>query len=106
MTVAESIQARSEERTARDARAYPVAKRWLDVLVASLLLLVALPLLLAAAAAVKLTSPGPVLFRQSRVGHHGSSFTMLKLRSMRAACDDSAHRDYVTRLLTDPSPPD
>ncbi len=63
-------------------------KRSVDVVVSSLCLLVASPLLLASALAVKLTSPGPVFFSQERVGRDGRSFTMLKLRTMRV---DSHH---------------
>lgn len=57
-------------------------KRLFDVAVASLLLLCAAPVLLAAAAHIRLSSPGPVLFRQSRVGRSGRAFTILKLRTM------------------------
>jgi exopolysaccharide biosynthesis polyprenyl glycosylphosphotransferase len=54
----------------------------LDRIVAAVLLVVLAPLMLAAAAAVKLTSPGSVLFRQRRVGLDGQSFDLLKFRSM------------------------
>jgi exopolysaccharide biosynthesis polyprenyl glycosylphosphotransferase len=54
----------------------------LDRIVAAVLLVVLAPLLLAVAAAVKLTSPGPVLFRQRRVGLDGQNFDLLKFRSM------------------------
>jgi lipopolysaccharide/colanic/teichoic acid biosynthesis glycosyltransferase len=50
-------------------------------------LVVLLPLLAALALAVLLSSRGPVLFRQQRVGEHGETFAMLKLRSMRVADD-------------------
>jgi exopolysaccharide biosynthesis polyprenyl glycosylphosphotransferase len=53
-----------------------------DRALGALLLLVALPLIAAVAVAVRLTSPGPVLFRQERVGVDGRRFTMLKFRSM------------------------
>ncbi len=59
------------------------AKRGFDVLVSALVLLVAAPVLLAVAAAIKLDSPGPVFFRQRRVGRNGREFWMLKFRSMR-----------------------
>lgn len=58
------------------------AKRTFDVVVASLVLVVVSPLLLACAVAIKLTSHGPVLFRQERVGRHGKPFEVLKLRTM------------------------
>jgi exopolysaccharide biosynthesis polyprenyl glycosylphosphotransferase len=58
------------------------AKRVLDVAVASVLLVAALPVLAVAAIAIKLTSPGPVLFRQQRIGRDGEPFVMYKLRTM------------------------
>lgn len=57
-------------------------KRALDVATAALALSLTAPALLAVAAAVKLTSPGPVFFRQERVGHRGRHFQMLKFRTM------------------------
>ena len=57
-------------------------KRLLDVAVSVLVLLVASPLLLIAALSVRLTSPGPVFFRQERVGRNGSRFDALKFRTM------------------------
>jgi len=58
------------------------AKRSLDLLGASLTLLVTLPLFVVVALAVKVTSRGPVFYRQERVGLHGRHFTMLKFRTM------------------------
>jgi exopolysaccharide biosynthesis polyprenyl glycosylphosphotransferase len=63
-------------------------KRAFDVVVASLLLLVASPLLLATAVAVKLDDRGPVFFRQRRVGKGGATFHMLKFRSMVVGADN------------------
>ncbi|KQM82795.1 sugar transferase [Agromyces sp. Leaf222] len=57
-------------------------KRVFDVVVAGGILLLLLPLIIAIAMSVRLTSEGPVLFRQERVGVGGSRFTMLKFRSM------------------------
>lgn len=62
-------------------------KRWFDVAASGIALLMLSPLLGAAAAAVKLSSPGPVLFRQARVGRFGSNFELLKFRSMRVNAD-------------------
>jgi lipopolysaccharide/colanic/teichoic acid biosynthesis glycosyltransferase len=53
-----------------------------DVAIAGSALVVASPLLAAAALAIKLTSPGPVVYRQTRVGRDGSDFELLKLRTM------------------------
>jgi exopolysaccharide biosynthesis polyprenyl glycosylphosphotransferase len=60
-------------------------KRVVDLVVGTLALVVLSPLLLAIAVLVKLTSRGPVLFRQARVGLRGREFTMLKFRTMRVA---------------------
>jgi exopolysaccharide biosynthesis polyprenyl glycosylphosphotransferase len=64
------------------SRSSELVKRGLDLLVASAALMVLSPLLAALALLVKLTSHGPVLFRQVRVGRHGRTFEMLKFRTM------------------------
>jgi lipopolysaccharide/colanic/teichoic acid biosynthesis glycosyltransferase len=61
--------------------------RAIDVVLASIGLLVVGPLLLVAAIAIKLTSPGPVIYRQQRVGKDGHVFEVLKLRTMRKGAD-------------------
>ena len=58
-------------------------KRSFDVLASAFGLVIASPVMLAAAVGIKLTSPGPVLFRQVRVGWNKKNFTMYKFRSMR-----------------------
>ena len=75
-------------------------KRIVDVVVASLGLLVALPLVALAALAIRIEGPGPILFRQTRVGVDGKPFTMYKLRSMRASRDgeDRASAARHTRV--------
>jgi exopolysaccharide biosynthesis polyprenyl glycosylphosphotransferase len=75
------------------------AKRALDV-VGSLLLLAAFsPLLLLIAALVKLTSPGPIFFRQLRVGQHAKPFAMLKFRTMGVNFDHALHQEFVTSFI-------
>ena len=64
-----------------------VAKRGLDIAGSTALLVVLAPVLLIVAALVKLTSSGPVFFRQTRVGEQAKPFTMLKFRTMRAGTD-------------------
>lgn len=59
-----------------------IAKRMMDVIGGLFLLLVTAPLLIATTMAIKLTSRGPVFFRQRRLGVHGTEFTILKFRSM------------------------
>ncbi|HEY7151330.1 MAG TPA: exopolysaccharide biosynthesis polyprenyl glycosylphosphotransferase, partial [Solirubrobacterales bacterium] len=62
-------------------------KHGLDRVLAAFMLVLAAPLLAAVAVAVRVSSPGPVLFRQRRVGRDGREFDLLKFRSMRAAPD-------------------
>ena len=66
----------------------PIWKRCLDVVVASLAILLTAPIMLLAAIAIKLTSPGPILFRQIRAGLGGRPFTIYKLRTMREDADE------------------
>jgi lipopolysaccharide/colanic/teichoic acid biosynthesis glycosyltransferase len=74
-------------------------KRLMDIGGSALMLVLCSPLLLAIAIAVKLSSRGPVLFRQQRVGQYGKCFTFLKFRSMRTGNDNTVHKDYVTQLI-------
>ena len=79
---------------------FELAKRTLDV-VASLLLLLALsPLLAVIALLVKLTSPGPVIFRQVRIGRMMKPFMIYKFRSMRTNTDHGIHHNYVSWFIT------
>ena len=68
---------------ARYHRPLARAKRLFDIVLASMLLLFTAPLLAAAAVGVRASGPGPIFYRQTRVGHDGRLFTLLKLRSMR-----------------------
>jgi exopolysaccharide biosynthesis polyprenyl glycosylphosphotransferase len=81
------------------SRASCMTKRAMDLL-GSIAALVALgPVLLAIAIAVKRSSPGPVLFRQTRLGRFGVPFTFLKFRTMNCGNDPSIHVQYVTRFI-------
>lgn len=68
-----------------------IVKRWIDLAGSLLLLLVLSPLLAIAALAIKLESPGSVIYRQRRVGRNGQPFTMFKLRSMIREAHDVRH---------------
>ena len=71
-------------------------KRLFDVAGALVLILLTLPLMLLTALAIRLESPGPVLYRQQRVGLHGKPFDVVKFRSMRT----DAEHDGVPRWAT------
>jgi len=79
-------------------------KRLLDVLVASVCLVLVSPLLAAVALIVRATSPGPVLFRQPRVGLGRRHFVLYKFRTMYDGNSSDAHRAYVSKLLIDDHP--
>ena len=64
-----------------------VGKRGLDIIIGGLILLLGSPFWLLIALAIKLDSPGPVLFKQRRVGYHGRPFLLYKFRSMRSDAD-------------------
>jgi lipopolysaccharide/colanic/teichoic acid biosynthesis glycosyltransferase len=74
-------------------------KRLLDVTVSLVLLTLLSPLLLVIAGLVKLTSRGPVLFRQARVGYLAQPFTMIKFRSMHTGSDDKVHQDFISSFI-------
>jgi lipopolysaccharide/colanic/teichoic acid biosynthesis glycosyltransferase len=74
-------------------------KRAIDLVASAIALVLLSPVLLLVAVAIKLTSKGPVLIRQTRVGQYGRNFTLLKFRSMYADCDHNIHKEYVTRFI-------
>jgi len=74
-------------------------KRMMDILGSVLALLLFAPILLLIAIAVKLTSEGPVFFRQKRVGQYGEQFVFLKFRSMHVNNDASVHKAFVKQLI-------
>ena len=74
-------------------------KRFMDIAGSGAALLLLSPFFLLIAAAVKLSSPGPVFFRQWRIGQHGLPFLFLKFRSMKMDSDSRIHKDYVVKLI-------
>jgi exopolysaccharide biosynthesis polyprenyl glycosylphosphotransferase len=80
-----------------------VVKRAFDLVLGIMLTLVAMPIMIITAAAIKLSSPGPVLYRQQRVGENGKPFGMIKFRSMVVGADKHEskllRRDEKGRLI-------
>jgi len=84
----------------RDAKRFSLAvKRTMDIVGSACALILLAPVFLLIALAIKLTSKGPVLFKQGRVGQGGSSFTFLKFRTMYEGSDSKIHQEYVTNLI-------
>ena len=78
---------------------YDVAKRAIDTVISLALLALLSPLFLVIAALVKLTSSGPVFFRQERVGQLMKPFMMLKFRTMQVNTDDAIHHEFVSSFI-------
>lgn len=76
-----------------------LAKRSIDLFGSALAMLIFSPLILVVSLLIKITSKGPVLFKQERIGRFGEKFVFLKFRSMHINCDDSIHREYIKKLI-------
>jgi lipopolysaccharide/colanic/teichoic acid biosynthesis glycosyltransferase len=76
-----------------------ITKRIIDVLGSLFGIVLFSPFFLAIPLCIKLTSKGPVLFRQERIGRYGKRFTFLKFRSMQTGCDANIHKAYVEELI-------
>lgn len=76
-----------------------VTKRGFDIVVVLAIFALSWPLFLLVAILIRLESPGPILYRQTRVGEYGRIFTMLKFRSMRVNADASLHQAHISRLI-------
>ena len=86
------------DRPERKGHGYGL-KRAIDVIGAVAGIVLLSPVMLLAAMAVGLTSRGPIIFRQTRLGQGGEPFTFYKFRSMAAGGDDRIHRAYVADLI-------
>lgn len=82
-----------------DKKVQLAIKRAIDLVGATCLLVLTSPLLAAATILVKCSSPGPAIFRQTRVGQGGKHFTFLKFRSMKAANDPAVHEKYAKEFI-------
>ena len=76
------------------------SKRVIDVVTAVLLIVVSSPIWVCAAVLILVSSPGPILFRQERVGAAGRTFTCFKFRTMHVGLGEEAHRAFVIGMLT------
>ncbi|MGA3293442.1 MAG: sugar transferase [Candidatus Acidiferrales bacterium] len=76
-----------------------ITKRAMDLVGSTVALILLAPVFAALAIAVKVTSKGPVFFRQRRVGQYGVPFTFLKFRSMYVSTDAGIHKQYVQNFI-------
>lgn len=95
-----NIKLYPEFQKRENANRVPLAiKRFIDIAGSGAALVCLSPIFGAVALAIKLSSKGPVLFRQERLGQHGKTFTVLKFRSMRTDCDATIHQQYVEQFI-------
>ena len=88
-----------EERVSAKKRISQRVKRGIDVLGSAFLLLLLLPLLALISIIIKLTSKGPVLFAQKRLGQFGTHFNCLKFRTMYLNCDAKIHKEFIEQFI-------
>lgn len=74
-------------------------KRTFDILLSSLALILLSPVFLMIAAGIKLSSKGPVIYKQTRIGKNGRPFDFYKFRSMHVGNSSDIHKDYVTNFI-------
>jgi len=79
-------------------------KRAMDIVGGSIAIVAASPLFVGLAIAIKLTSRGPVFFRQERVGQYGVRFRFLKFRSMKVSNNAEIHKEYVKKFISGKAP--
>jgi len=99
------VHARADESIGVVTPRIWTGKRLFDLSVGLLCLVLLSPLLAVVAVMVRLTTPGPALFRQTRIGRGGRPFVLYKFRTMYDGSPNDVHREYVRKLLTDAEPP-
>jgi lipopolysaccharide/colanic/teichoic acid biosynthesis glycosyltransferase len=88
----------------RKSSALPLWKRALDLLCLLFIAPVLGPIMGMIALGVRLSSPGPILFRQERIGFRGEPFTCFKFRTMREAAEIQSHKEYLEKLISSDTP--
>lgn len=78
---------------------FPVWKRVLDIVLCIFGLMVFGPLMLLIALGIKMVDPGPILFRQERIGYKGKPFMLYKFRSMKMNADTGVHKEHLAKLM-------
>lgn len=87
------------EESPKLGKADRMLKRGLDVVGALVGILFLLPLMVIMGIAIKLTSPGPIIFKQVRLGARGTPFVFYKFRSMYQDTDEQIHRNYIEKFI-------
>ena len=82
-------------------RRIPLWKRTLDIFGSFFGLIMLAPLFLVIAILIKIVSPGPVFFKQTRIGYGAKEFNFWKLRTMKVNADTSSHQKYLCELINE-----
>jgi lipopolysaccharide/colanic/teichoic acid biosynthesis glycosyltransferase len=82
-------------------RRIPLWKRTLDIFGSLLGLILLSPLIVFIAGLIRIVSPGPVFFKQTRIGHGAKKFSFWKFRTMKVNVDTSSHQEYLCELIND-----
>jgi exopolysaccharide biosynthesis polyprenyl glycosylphosphotransferase len=90
----------------RIPRSSQLLKRSLDVVGSAFLIVLTAPLMGVIALLIRRDSPGPVLFRQTRLGYDMREFTFLKFRTMRTGTDEGPHREYLRTIMSPSATPE
>ena len=88
-----------------EIRLYGYIKYIMDIAIALLIIILLGPLMLIIAVGILFSSPGPVFYRQIRIGKNGKQFEMLKFRSMQVKNNPDLHREYVQKLIRENTSP-
>ncbi len=88
-----------------DLSSYRFPKRALDILISAVLLILFSPVMLLISIGILISSPGPIFYRQTRIGKNGKPFRMLKFRSMQVTNNPDLHREYVQKLIRENTGP-
>jgi lipopolysaccharide/colanic/teichoic acid biosynthesis glycosyltransferase len=86
-------------RIKQRSRLEKLVKRTIDMSVSLLVVILGLPFLIAIALLIKVTSKGPVFFKQKRIGENGRSFIFFKFRTMKEGIDDTLHREFTENFI-------
>lgn len=95
----ESVKGSYAEETLEVPAWSAIAKRALDVIFTLGVVILGFPFYLLIAALIKLTSEGPILFVQDRIGKDGKPFKFYKFRTMMVDCKDDSHRDFAESFI-------
>ena len=102
--VSEDVRESSAETADGRAEEIPLWKRMLDVTCILLSMAFWLPLVILVALWVKIVSPGPIFFRQERVGYRGSRFLLFKFRTMKVNVETQSHEKHLEQLIDGNAP--